>query len=335
MLKLKKITKFNLWLFAFLFTCGIKANALKNVSAEKTEDSVSCSESCDCNRPEDFKTDEEGNLIDYSGNVKNVIIPDTVKKINFGVFLEHHEIESVYMPEGLVCIDEYAFYNCTNLKKVVLPESLTTLNRLAFGDCRNLKIVYIGKNVKEIGEFVFWGCDNLYYIEVNEDNEHYSDCDGIVYSKNKNTLVCCPPGRDGTVLLPEDVLTISAYAFFDCDKIERVETGDNLMYIDEAAFFGCDKLAGVKLGKKIKKIRSAAFEGCKSLIEFVVPESVTEFGSTMFVNCPALTKVTFLNKDIKIADKTFSGTDKVKIFGLEGSTAEKYAEFHKLAFEKI
>lgn len=284
---------------------------------------------------EDFYIDENGTLTAYNGKEKNVVIPENVKAIAFGVFMEHDEIESVAFPECITYIDEYAFYGCDNLTEVMLPESLQRIGRLAFGGCKKLEIVYLGQNVYEMGEFVFWGCDNLYCISVSEDNRTYSAIDGVLYSKDKKKLLCCPEGYRGEVVVDDTTVTIDAYSFFNCHKLEKLTLGKNVMYIDEGVFYCCDGLSDIVFGPKIKKIRAAAFEKCSKLSKVIIPKTVTALGNSAFAECKGLTELKFLNAKTEIASDILSKRAKTVIFGYNNSTAQKYAKQNKLVFKKI
>ena len=284
---------------------------------------------------DDFCIDESGILTAYNGKSKSVVIPESVKIIAFGVFMEHDEIESISFPESVSYIDEYAFYNCDNLAQVVLPESLQKIGRLAFGNCKKLEMVYIGKNFCEMGEFVFWGCEKLYCISVSEDNLCFCSVDGLLYSKDRKKLFCCPEGYVGEVVIDDNVVTINAYAFFDCRKVSKITVGKNVMYIDEGAFYCCEDLTDVVFGAKVKKIRSAAFEKCAKLNKIVIPKTVKSLGNSVFGECMSLKEIRFLNKKTEIPDDILSKDAKTVIFGYNGSTAQEYAKCNKLMFKQI
>lgn len=335
MLELKKIFRLAFVLmFLFVFSGGVAMCA-----DEKTElinEECFATEKCDQETAEDvFYIDENGVLTSYNGTEKNVVIPEKVTKIAFGVFMEHGEIESVTFPEGIDYIDEYAFYGCENLKEIFLPESLVTVGRLAFGNCEKLEIAYIGENLSELGEFIFWGCNKLYCISVSDNNKNFAGVDGIVYSKDLTKLMYCPEGYQGEVVIPDETVTVSAYALFNCRKLDKVVMGAGVMYVDEGAFYNCEKLEDVVFGPKIKKIRSAAFEKCSKLKEIEIPATVSCVGNSAFAQCSALKELKFLNKKTEIPNDVLSKHSKTVVKGYAGSTAQKFAAANKLVFQKI
>lgn len=336
MLKPKKIIRF-LFVMLFLFMCPGRVAMCVNEEPGVKEEVVAAEEAkTEAQESEqEFYIDEEGILTAYNGQNKDVVIPTNVKKIAFGVFMEHDEIESVAFPHGLDYIDEYAFYGCDNLKEVLLPESVVSIGRLAFGNCKSLEIAYIGEKVSEMGEFIFWGCDKLYCISVSDDNRKFAAIDGILYSKDIKKLIYCPEGYEGEVFVSDETNTIGAYAFFNCYKIKKVTIGKNVVYIDEGAFYGCKNLEEIIFGAKVKKIRSAAFEKCAKLKQMQIPKTVTFVGNSAFAECESLQKIEFLNKKTEIAGDMLSKGAKTLIVGSDCSTAQKYAKNSKLKFEKV
>lgn len=315
----------------FVLFSNINAMCLDDQKVQVEESSSAISETVF----EDFYIDECGILTAYNGKSKNVVIPDSVKVIAFGAFMEHDEIESVEFPESVSYIDEYAFYGCDNLAQVILPESVQKIGRLAFGNCKKLEMVYIGQNFCEMGEFVFWGCEKLYCISVSDENSCFCSIDGLLYSKDRKKLFCCPEGYVGEVVIDDNVVTVNVYAFFDCRKVSKITVGKNALYIDEGAFYCCEDLKDVVFGPKVKKIRSAAFERCAKLGKIVIPKTVKSLGNSVFGECTSLKEIRFLNKKTEIPDDILSKNAETVIFGYNGSTAQEYAKDNKLVFKRI
>ncbi len=72
--------------------------------------------------------------------ITNVIIPDTVKRIEDGAFDTCEDLEYVYLPEGLEYIGDEAFDYCDELSYVWIPDSVTHIGKWAFDDCPRLFI---------------------------------------------------------------------------------------------------------------------------------------------------------------------------------------------------
>ena len=90
------------------------------------------------------KTDEKfnipagtDNICDYAflgnQNLKNVILPDSVKSIGNGAFSGCSALTSVTIGEKVKSIGVYAFFNCLSLKSVKLSDTITEIGDSAFG----------------------------------------------------------------------------------------------------------------------------------------------------------------------------------------------------------
>lgn len=140
------------------------------------------------------------------------------------------------------------------------------------------------------------GFDKLGNIHV--DNKYYTSIDGIIYSRDKQTLVLASSGRDGVVNIPEGTKTIANGAFMNCN-IREINCPDSLEYINDNAFYACTFLKKVNFGKGLKQIGgsfrhdSGVFTYCYALNNVVIPPSVEEIGNFAFFHCDELSNVTF------------------------------------------
>lgn len=133
---------------------------------------------------------------------------------------------------------------------------------------------------------------------IHVDNKYYTSIDGIIYSRDKQTLVLASSGRDGVVNIPEGTKTIANGAFMKSNVCE-VNCPDSLEYINDNAFYACTFLEKVNFGKGLKRIgdsfrnASGVFAYCYVLNDVVIPSSVEEIGNFAFFHCDELSNVTF------------------------------------------
>ncbi|MBR3767017.1 MAG: leucine-rich repeat protein [Clostridia bacterium] len=73
---------------------------------------------------------------------------------------------------------------------------VTSIKEYAINGDGYIKTVYIGENVLEIDGKAFYSCWALKNIEVDENNPNYCDIDGVLYTKDKKTVVCYPCDHD-------------------------------------------------------------------------------------------------------------------------------------------
>lgn len=140
------------------------------------------------------------------------------------------------------------------------------------------------------------GFDKLGNIHV--DNKYYTSIDGIIYSRDKQTLVLASSGRNGVVNIPEGTKTIANGAFMK-SNVREVNCPDSLEYIHDNAFYACTFLEKVNFGKGLKQLgdsfrnASGVFAYCYVLNDVVIPSSVEEIGNFAFFHCYELSNVTF------------------------------------------
>ena len=70
----------------------------------------------------------------YRSQIKNVIIPSSVKKIGSESFFACYNLEEVNLPEGLERIEWRALYGCHKIKTIVVPSSVTFIVGEAFNN---------------------------------------------------------------------------------------------------------------------------------------------------------------------------------------------------------
>lgn len=70
----------------------------------------------------------------YRSQIKNVIIPSSVKKIGSESFFQCYNLEEVNLPEGLERIEWRALYGCHKIKTIVVPSSVTFIDGGAFNN---------------------------------------------------------------------------------------------------------------------------------------------------------------------------------------------------------
>lgn len=251
----------------------------------------------------------------------NFIIPDTVKIIGERAFYGS-KITGVTFPSGLEEIQNNAFYNCTGLcGKCELPDSLKVSGGQAFYGCSGITEFYLGKNLQA---FSFTqGLRGLQNIFVSEDNDYYTDVNGVLFRKDMSELLAFPGGRTGSYSVPNGVEVIGAWAFFET-SLESVSMPDSVTEIGEYAFargqiksirfsealnnigWGsfkyCTSLVLETVPSSVKIISSYVFEGCTSIQYFVIPENVEELGYAAFGRCTALKSVEINSEKIKVIE---------------------------------
>lgn len=186
-------------------------------------------------------------LVKYSGQAKNIVIPDGIKVIGDNAF-EESKIESVIIPDSVVEIGDYAFYNNSNLSKIVLGQNVQKIGFCAFTGAA-IKEIIIPDSVIEVGGSAFEYCDSL-----------------------------------SKVILGKGIKQIQECMFQYCVAMKEFVVPDSVVEIGYESFYECEKLQKVVLGKGLKKIDSKAF--CRTAVkEIIIPEAIKHITIDDWIGC--------------------------------------------------
>ena len=252
--------------------------------------------------------------IDYGAfynctSLTSVTIPDSVTSIGYCAFYECTSLTSVTIPDGVTSIGEATFRYCTSLTSVTIPDSVTSIGDSAFDGCVSLTSVTIPDSVTSIGGGAFSNCAALTGIWVAEGNSHYSsDASGVLFSKDKTTLVQCP-GTLAECTIPDSVTSIGDWAFAGCTSLTSVTIPDSVTSIGAWAFGNCTSLTSVTIPDGVTSIGEYTFYNCTSLTSVTIPDSVTSIGDSAFDGCVTLTSVTIPDSVTRIGGYAFSGCE--------------------------
>ena len=202
-------------------------------------------------------------------------------------------LSGISLPVSVKEIGEDAFYYCQRLQSITIPNNVSSIEKWAFRSCISLKSVEIPNSVTFIGEMPFYCCQNLLNINVDENNENFSSVDGVLFSKDKKTLIYCPERKGGRYTIPDTVNTIKEYAFYGANHFLVIEMPDSVTTIGERAFDGCQCLEYLKISNNVITIGDYAFNFCEMLPSLEIPNSVEYIGSFAFHYCYSLESLKF------------------------------------------
>ena len=173
--------------------------------------------------------------------------------------------------------------------------AVTAIGNSALRSHINLKSVTIPTSVKNIGVFTFSECYNLTEIIVEDGNTEYTSEDGVLFNKNKTSLISYPTGKEGDYTIPDGVTTIVDGAFNCCRYLTALTIPNSVVNICDYTFYNCANMTSVTLPNNLTSINTHMFYGCRRLASITIPETVTSIGADAFVTCYGLTELKIPN----------------------------------------
>ncbi len=209
---------------------------------------------------------------------------------------------------NVACIGYWAFYGCKGMTSVTIPNTVEFINNGAFADCTN-----------------------LYEFRVNDENRNYCAYDGVLFNKEKTSLIAFPNKKtDGyqvpvfvneifnaafygccdlkSVKIPDSVKKIGAQAFSKCTGLSSIEIPNGIAEIPDETFCDCTALTLIAIPNTVKKIGTRAFENCTELTAVTIPDSVTEIGWEVFYGCSALASISISDSVVSMGCGVLGGT---------------------------
>ncbi len=227
----------------------------------------------------------------YRKGIKKVVIEDGVESIGNNALTICNNLTSVDLADSVRYIGTSSFSGCFQLEEISLPEGLISIGEQAFNNCFELSEITIPANVESIGSNVFYACNELKKITVSDLNEAYCSVDGVLFNADKTEIICYPPGRSGSYVIPEGTTSISNNAFHGSFYLNAVSFPSSMETIGEYAFCQCYQLSTVSIPSGVSKLEEGAFSTCWGLESLTVSEGLDKLGNYAFSGCSNLTTI--------------------------------------------
>lgn len=262
-------------------------------------------------------------------DLKDITISDAVSYIGKLAFHDCYSLSSIDVSSGnksFVSVDGVLYnYDKTTLikypqgksdKTFSVPEGVKRIEERALNNAPYLEEAYISASVEEIGDLAFTVSDRLKAINVTSDNQHFTSDNGILFTKDKSTLICYPRNKTDitSYTVPAETEQIEGWAFYGCHTLTDIKLPENISTIADRTFMYCIGLKNINIPREVTNIGSEAFKRCISLEQIKLPNKVATIGNEAFCTCSKISTIEFPASIVSIGDYAFSGTYLTSIY---------------------
>ena len=243
-------------------------------------------------------------FVNCSG-LTSVTIPNSVTEIGEGVFYGCSGLTSLTIPNSVTSIGGSAFAYCSGLTSLTIPNSVTSIGGSAFAYCSGLTSITIGSGLSSIISYggLFSSCDRLTAIVVDSENKKYdsrNNCNAIIETSSNQLIVGCQ-----NTIIPNSVTSIGGSAFAHCSGLTSISIPNSVTSIENNAFAYCSGLTSISIPNSVTSIGAEAFGNCTSLTSITIPNSVTRIRSYAFAGCTGLNSISIPNSVTSIENNVF------------------------------
>ena len=194
--------------------------------------------------------------------VKDLVIPESVRTIEFAAFFACSGLESVKIPGTVERIGRSAFCYCRGLNNAEICEGVQEIDTYAFAYCNAMTSVRIPDSVRTIGRYAFMECSDSIFDDAAIPGVRLVD----------GWAVDCSAQLSGALELTR-IRGIADRTFFNCTNLQSVVIGNGVEQIGAEAFRGCSSLSSVEIASSVKDLGEGVFGECTGLATLVVPAS--------------------------------------------------------------
>ncbi|MBR5778006.1 MAG: leucine-rich repeat domain-containing protein [Bacteroidales bacterium] len=211
----------------------------------------------------DFSFSSHSNHPFIDCRISTINIGDSVQYIPASFAYDFNYLVNLTIGNNVSSIGNSAFYSCGGLDSIIIPNSVTSIGNSAFEECRGVTSITIGNNVTSIERYAFWtnkysgnltlnfnaiNCNDFPSPIMESEPFKISDITSInigdsvryipaYFAYNRST-----ESNLSEIIIPNNVISIGGYAFYNCSSITSVSIGNSVTSIGNSAFKNCTSL---------------------------------------------------------------------------------------------
>lgn len=269
---------------------------------------------------------------------RDISIPDGIQTLADGAFDEYNTSDVVKQIFSLLTRYDYHMngwkkqLSRRQVMKLQFPSEIHTLHQkaeymLKKEEAVRLMRLHLPKSIQNVspGSFPVY----LESIEVDSENKDFVSIDGVLFSKDKKTLIRYPGYQDSSGYeIPDGVETIAAGAFSNA-FIKRLHIPSSVKRIENYAFEGVAGIRQIICESEELSIGIGVFQGCylkdvdwwcwgeipkaaflnADLERITIPEGVISIGDYAFAGCYRAKSIMIPDSVCEIAPRSFDEGD--------------------------
>lgn len=236
------------------------------------------------------------NAFKNTDNLMYINIPATVSSIGTNVFLNTYKLKSITVNNSnstYISIDGVLFINNTRTliryppnnteSSYIIPNDVEGIDRYAFSNTFNLNNIIIGENITSIDITSFQNAYSLNSIIVDDANSRFFSEDGILFTKDKNTILYYPRNNSKkSYTIPSSVKKINENAFAYVSNLLTVDISNNVTIIGNNAFSYSPNITTITIPASVTSISENAFQNLTQLTQYIVNPNNLFYSSDNF-----------------------------------------------------
>ncbi len=200
------------------------------------------------------------------------------------LYLDNSPITELVIPDTVSKIDYFAFYKCTGLTSVRIPASVTEIRSMAFSGCSGIESFIVDEgnlNYIAIGNCLI---DKTTKTLIQGFNNSVIPTDkNVVTSIGDQAFYLCSGLTK--ILIPSNIKSIGVQAFYSCSNLAEVTLSDGLESIGDQAFAGC-LFGELTIPKTVISFGDQPFYYCTSFYKVYNYSSIVlDVYSAVFAEC--------------------------------------------------
>ncbi len=266
--------------------------------------------------------DHAFDLNDMTNEITAILFDDENYITSIGDYaFRNVQISSMTIPNSVTTIGDYAYFNCATTSSITIPASVTAIGEYAFANS-GITAFNIPSALTEIGTLAL-SSTAVTGITVDEDNSSYCSIGGVLFSKDKTTLVYYPNANTATSYdIPSNdgaTMKVGDYAFYQASHLQTVNIGSNITAIGNYAFYNSG-LTSLTLPGNVTSIGDYSFASCSALTSLTFNKGLAIMGENAFSTCHALTSIGTLPATLTtISKRAFSYCDAFTTLTIPGT----------------